>query len=249
MLVSNWRLTGLAPDCAAAADNLSVDTRHPLPPIVRLVLADDHDLVRAGIRAALEGVPGIEFAGEARTGDELVALAVSRQPHIALTDISMPGMNGISAIPIVREHVPGVRVVVLSGLGGIEFVRRAIQQGACGYLLKESAMTELPQAVESVMLCGSYFSPAISRALLAPAPDPLAGLTARQVEVLRLLGSGRTAKEVGHELGLSPKTVDVHRARIMERLELRNSADLLRFAVQAEMAGAPERYAASARFS
>jgi two-component system, NarL family, nitrate/nitrite response regulator NarL len=208
--------------------------------MVRLVLADDHDLVRAGIRAALDGMAGVEIVDEARTGDELVASAVRHRPDLALTDISMPGMNGISAIPILREHVPGMRIVVLSGLTGIDFVRRAIRQGACGYLLKDSAMTELPQAVASVMACGSYFSPAVSRALLAPVHDPLAGLTTRQVEVLRMVGAGKTAKEIAHALGLSPKTVDVHRARIMERLDIRTQPELMRFAMHAEYADAPE---------
>jgi DNA-binding NarL/FixJ family response regulator len=130
--------------------------------------------------------------------------------------------------------------VVVSGLAGIDFVRRAIRQGACGYMLKDAAMTELPQAVASVMACGSYFSPAVSRALLAPVRDPLAGLTSRQVEVLRMVGAGKTAKEIAHALGLSPKTVDVHKARIMERLDIRTQPELMRFAVQAEYAGAPE---------
>lgn len=189
---------------------------------------------------------GLEIVGEARTGDELVATAVRQRPDIALTDISMPGMNGISAIPILHQHVPGVRVIVLSGLAGIDFVRRSIRQGACGYVLKDCAMSELPHAVTGVMASGSYFSPAISRALLAPVHDPLAGLTARQVEILQLVGTGKTAKEIAFELGLSPKTVDVHRGRIMERLDIRTQPELLKFAVFAGMERSPEQFLAAA---
>ena len=200
---------------------------------VRIVLADDHDLVRSGIKALLSMVDGLEVIAEARDGQELIALVDSLVPDVVMTDISMPGMDGISAISHIHARHPQVRLLVLSMYDTVDFVKRAVANGACGYLMKDAPPFELEQSVRSVMATGSYFSPAIAQRLLQPSePTVDDELTHRQVEILRLIAQGRASKEIAYELGLSPKTVDVHRARIMERLHLNDIASLTLYAVR-----------------
>ena len=204
----------------------------PVKPI-RLVLADDHDLVRSGIKALLSMVEGVEVIAEARDGRELVTLVESLKPDVVMTDISMPGMDGIAAISEIHGKHPEVRLLVLSMYDTVDFVKRAVASGACGYLMKDAPPFELEQAVRSVMATGSYFSPAIAQRLLQPSePTVDDELTHRQVEILKLIAQGRASKEIAYELGLSPKTVDVHRSRIMERLHLNDIASLTLYAVR-----------------
>jgi DNA-binding NarL/FixJ family response regulator len=199
----------------------------------RIVLADDHDLVRSGIKALLSMVEGVEVIAEARDGRELITLVESLNPDVVMTDISMPGMDGIAAISEIHARHPQVRLLVLSMYDTFDFVKRAVASGACGYLMKDAPPFELEQAVRSVMATGSYFSPAIAQRLLQPSePTVDDELTHRQVEILKLIAQGRASKEIAYELGLSPKTVDVHRARIMERLHLNDIASLTLYAVR-----------------
>jgi DNA-binding NarL/FixJ family response regulator len=200
---------------------------------VRVVLADDHDLVRTGIRALLEMIGGVEVIAEARNGQELVALVADLKPDVVMTDISMPVMDGIAAISEIHGKHPEVRMLVLSMYDTVDFVKRAVASGACGYLMKDAPPFELEQALRSVMATGSYFSPSIAQRLLQPS-EPTADdeLTQRQVEILKLIAQGKASKEIAFELGLSPKTVDVHRARIMERLRLNDIASLTLYAVR-----------------
>ena len=203
------------------------------PQTIRVVLADDHDLVRSGIKALLSMVEGVEVIAEARDGAELVELVDSLMPDVIMTDISMPGMDGITAISQIHAKHPKARLLVLSMYDTVDFVKRAVANGACGYLMKDAPPFELEQAVRSVMATGSYFSPAIAQRLLQPSePTVDDELTHRQVEILRLIAQGRASKEIAYELGLSPKTVDVHRARIMERLRLNDIASLTLYAVR-----------------
>jgi DNA-binding NarL/FixJ family response regulator len=200
---------------------------------VRVILADDHDLVRSGIKALLSMVNGVEVIAEARDGQELVTLVDNLMPDVVMTDISMPGMDGITAIAQIHARHPQVRLLVLSMYDTVDFVKRAVANGACGYLMKDAPPFELEQSVRSVMATGSYFSPAIAQRLLQPSePTVDDELTHRQVEILRLIAQGRASKEIAYELGLSPKTVDVHRARIMERLHLNDIASLTLYAVR-----------------
>ncbi len=200
---------------------------------IRVVLADDHDLVRSGIKALLSTVEGVEVIAEARNGNELLALLETVQPDVVMTDISMPGMDGITAIAEIHNRHPEVRVIVLSMYDTVDFVKRAVANGACGYLMKDAPPFELEQALRSVMATGSYFSAAVAQRLLQPSePTVDDELTVRQVEILTLIAQGKSAKEIAFELGLSPKTVDVHRARIMERLRLNDIASLTRYAVR-----------------
>lgn len=200
---------------------------------IRIVLADDHDLVRSGIKALLSMMEGVDVIAEARDGRELVTLVESLNPDVVMTDISMPGMDGIAAISEIHNKHPQVRLLVLSMYDTVDFVKRAVASGACGYLMKDAPPFELEQAVRSVMATGSYFSPAIAQRLLQPSePTVDDELTHRQVEILKLIAQGRASKEIAYELGLSPKTVDVHRARIMERLHLNDIASLTLYAVR-----------------
>lgn len=200
---------------------------------VRVVLADDHDLVRSGIKALLSMIDGVEVIAEARDGKELIALVENLMPDVVMTDISMPGMDGITAIAEIHGKHPEVRLLVLSMYDTVDFVKRAVANGACGYLMKDSPPFELEQAMRSVMATGSYFSPIIAQRLLQPSePTVDDELTHRQVEILKLIAQGRASKEIAYELGLSPKTVDVHRARIMERLQLNDIASLTLYAVR-----------------
>jgi DNA-binding NarL/FixJ family response regulator len=200
---------------------------------IRVILADDHDLVRSGIKALLTMVEGVQVVAEARDGAELIALVDDLSPDVVMTDISMPGMDGITAIAHIHDKHPEVKLLVLSMYDTVDFVKRAVANGACGYLMKDSPPFELEQAMRSVMATGSYFSPAIAQRLLQPS-EPTADdeLTHRQVEILKLIAQGRASKEIAYELGLSPKTVDVHRARIMERLHLNDIASLTLYAVR-----------------
>jgi two-component system, NarL family, nitrate/nitrite response regulator NarL len=204
---------------------------HGMP--IQVVLADDHDLVRSGIKALLSTVDGVQVIAEARNGNELLQLLESVKPDVVMTDISMPGMDGITAIAEIHTRYPDVRVIVLSMYDTVDFVKRAVANGACGYIMKDAPPFELEQALRSVMATGSYFSAAVAQRLLQPSePTVDDELTTRQVEILTLIAQGKSAKEIAFELGLSPKTVDVHRARIMERLRLNDIASLTRYAVR-----------------
>ncbi len=205
----------------------------PTPRHVRVVLADDHELVRSGIKSLLSMVDGVEVIAEASDGSELIQLVDSLTPDLVMTDISMPGMDGITAIGEIHKRHPEVRLLVLSMYDTVDFVKRAVASGACGYLMKDAPPFELEQAVRSVMATGSYYSPVIAQRLLQPS-EPTADdeLTQRQVEILTLIAQGRASKEIAFELGLSPKTVDVHRARIMDRLQINDIASLTLYAVR-----------------
>ena len=200
---------------------------------IRVVLADDHDLVRSGIKALLSMIDGVQVVAEARDGLELIRLVESLNPDIVMTDISMPRMDGITAIAQIHGLHPQVRLLVLSMYDTVDFVKRAVASGACGYLMKDAPPFELEQAVRSVKATGSYFSPAIAQRLLQPSEPTIDDeLTQRQIEILKLIAQGRASKEIAFQLGLSPKTVDVHRARIMERLRLNDIASLTLYAVR-----------------
>jgi DNA-binding NarL/FixJ family response regulator len=201
---------------------------------VRIVIADDHDLVRSGIKALLAGIPGVEVIAEARGGQELIELVDDLSPDIVMTDISMPpGIDGLSAIAQIHSKHPEVHLLVVSMYDTVDFVKRAVASGACGYLMKDASPFELEQAIRAVMSTGSYFSSGITQLLLRPSEPTVNDLlTDRQVEILTLIARGQASKQIAHALGLSSKTVDVHRARIMERLSLNDVAGLTRYAVR-----------------
>lgn len=202
-------------------------------PVVRVILADDHDLVRSGIKSLLSRIDGVSVVAEARDGHELIALVRQLVPDVVMTDISMPGLDGLTALGQIHLEYPSVRLLVLSSYKTGQFVRQAVSSGACGYLMKDAPLAELEQAVQIVMTTGSYFGSGIAQMLLQPserAHDDQ--LTERQVQILTLIAKGRASKEIGFELGISSKTVDIHRARIMERLQVKDIASLTLYAAR-----------------
>jgi DNA-binding NarL/FixJ family response regulator len=206
----------------------------------RVLLADDHTLVRAGIRALLEKLPGVEVAGEAGDGREVIDLIQTNQPDVVLMDISMPGLNGLQALARITKDFPLVRVIILSMHPNDEYVLQALKSGASGYLLKRAATAELPVALKSVVGGEIYLSREISGQFLKKFPlqqiarstSPLEQLTPRQREILQLLAEGQTTKAIGSILKLSDKTVEYHRAKLMEGLRIFDIPGLVRFAMR-----------------
>jgi DNA-binding NarL/FixJ family response regulator len=200
---------------------------------IHVLLADDHHLVRSGIRSLLHSIPGVRVIAEVGDGRELLALLESVRPDVVITDISMPGLDGLAAISEIRHHHPEVRVMVLSMYDDAEIVKKAIANGACAYLRKDANDFELAAALHSVMTTGAYISAAVARQLLEPGePSVQELLTERQIEIVTLLAQGKSTKEIGFALGLSSKTVDVHRSRIMDRLGIHDVAGLTIFAIR-----------------
>jgi DNA-binding NarL/FixJ family response regulator len=205
---------------------------------IRVLLADDHSLVRAGIRSLLGAMADVQVVAEASSGEEALELAAREQPDVVLMDIAMKGITGLDAAARMRDQHPGVRVVILSMHSGEEYVLQALRAGAAGYLLKDAATGELELALRSVMRGESWLSPAVSRQVVegyvqrAGAEAPPDVLTARQREVLRLVAGGKSTKEIAFFLNLSVKTVETHRAQIMERLGIRDVPGLVRYALR-----------------
>jgi DNA-binding NarL/FixJ family response regulator len=206
---------------------------------LRVVLADDHALVRAGLRALLERLPGISVVGEAGNGREALELARTTVPNLVLLDVSMAGMGGLEALPRFAKEFPAVKVLILSGHPNEEYVLRALRGGAAGYLLKDAAEAELELAVRAVTQGQTYLSPPVSRTVIDSylrrtegEKGPMEQLTARQREVLQLLAEGRNTKEIAFILGVSSKTAEAHRAQIMDRLDIHDVAGLVRYAIR-----------------
>ncbi len=206
---------------------------------IRVLLADDHTLVRAGLRSLLQDVEGVEVVAEAADGREALELIARHRPDVVLMDIAMPGMNGLEAtLRAAREH-PGVRVVILSTHAVEEYVLQALRAGAAGYLLKNADTAELALALKSVHRGETYLSPPVSKHVVADyvrrvgaAPGPLERLTPRQREVLQLVAEGNTTKEIASKLGISVKTVETHRAQLMQQLDIHDVAGLVRCAIR-----------------
>ncbi len=206
---------------------------------IRVVLADDHGLVRAGIRALLEKVRLVTVLGEARNGREALALIKSLSPNVVLMDAVMPELNGIDATRHAALDFPDVKVIVLSVYSAEDFVLRALQAGAAGYMLKDSSPRELELALKVVMRGERYLSPTISPHLLdryvakvGPGGSPLDLLSPRQREIAQLIGEGNTTKEIAFMLELSPKTVEAHRSQLMARLGIRDVPGLVRWGIR-----------------
>ncbi len=207
---------------------------------IRVLLADDHTLVLAGIRSLLEEMEGVSVVGVANNGREAVALAREASPNLVLMDISMKELNGIDATAQIKAERPATQVIILSMHNTEDFVRRALKAGASGYLVKDSAPLELRMAIDAVMRGENYISSRVSRHLVSSVVRPgaegqqtsLDSLTARQREILQLIAEGKSTKEIAFTLELSVKTVETHRAALTERLGIRDVAGLVLFAVR-----------------
>jgi DNA-binding NarL/FixJ family response regulator len=207
---------------------------------IRVVLADDHPIVRAGIRAELDRLSGVEVVGEASDGREALELIRVHQPDIAFMDISMKNLNGLEATARIKSEFPKVRVIILSMHQNEEYFWQALKAGASGYLLKKAATAELATALQRVTEGDIYLTKEISNRLVKKLPlqqlayrkSPLEELTERQREILQLIAEGQTTKAIALILKVSPKTVEYHRAKLMERLNIFDIPGLVRFALQ-----------------
>jgi DNA-binding NarL/FixJ family response regulator len=206
---------------------------------IRVLLADDHTLVRAGLRILLQALSGVEVVGEAADGYEAVRLAETLHPDVVLLDVGMPALNGLEAAGRLATASPSTRVLILSMHNAEEYVLRALRLGCAGYLLKGSAVSELEIAVRAVARGEIYLSPAVSRQIVDEYVDrtrgriaPLDALTPRQREILQLVAEGHTSKAIAQRLDLSVKTVEAHRSQIMHRLDVHDVPGLVRFAVR-----------------
>jgi DNA-binding NarL/FixJ family response regulator len=212
---------------------------------VRIVVADDHALVREGIRRVLEEDPGFEVVAEAADGEETLALVAATAPDVVVLDISMPRLSGLDVTRRLRDEHPKVRTLILSMHDDTEYVLRAVRAGAAGYLLKDDAGPQLlRQAVRAVHAGDSFFSPAVASRLTdalrsdpSASDDPFGSLTGRELEVLRLVAAGRSNKQIASELGISRRTVESHRESLMRKLGIRTVAGLTRFALEQGLLG------------
>jgi DNA-binding NarL/FixJ family response regulator len=205
----------------------------------RTVLADDHTLVRAGLRKLLESVAEVTVVGEAEDGLALLALVQEKQPDLVLLDIVMPGLNGLETAARLAKTAPGIRVLMLSMHQNEEYVRQALRNGAAGYMLKDAAPVELALAIQAVLRGETYLSPAVSKGVVSDYlhrlrndDSPGSGLTPRQTEVLQLIAEGHSTKEIARRLDLSVKTVETHRSQLMKQLDIHEVAGLVRFAMR-----------------
>ena len=206
---------------------------------IRVVLADDHVLIRAGLRALLHSLPNIEVIGEASDGHEAIDVIAQHQPDVVIMDIGMPGLNGVDSARRIVKQTPGTRVIILSMHANEEYVGRALEAGAMGYLLKGAEPAELELVLKAVMRGETYLSPSISKHLVQDylshrkeKTQPLPDLTARQREVLQLIAEGCSTKDIANKLKLSVKTVDTHRSELMHRLDIHEVAGFVRYAIR-----------------
>ena len=212
----------------------------------RVMRADDHPLVRAGVRRVLEGVPGIEVVGETESGTQTLRELGSLQPDVLLLDLNMPDGDGFSVLREARSLAPDTHIVVLTMHAQPEYITRAVREGANGYLLKDLAVQDLVAAIDAVTTGGSFFSERAQRALAeslragGAGESPLAKLTGREREVLVAVARGMTTKEIAARQNISARTVETHRANLMRKLDLRSVALLTQFAIREGLIRSPE---------
>ena len=206
---------------------------------IRVLLADDHTLVRESLVGALQADGDIVVVGQASDGPGALELAASAHPDVVVTDISMPGLNGIEVVRRLRTLAPTARVLVLTMHQEDEYVLQAVRAGASGYLVKDSPMADLVAAVRALAAGRGYFGAQASHALAAQlqdphrrVEDPYGRLTTREREVFHLIAEALTTKEIARRLGITPKTAENHRARVLSKLEMRNTAELVRYALR-----------------
>lgn len=207
---------------------------------LKVIIADDHRLVRAGIRSLLEELTDVEVIAEAGNGSELLELVKANQPDLVLTDIAMPEMNGLEAAAVIAAKYPYIKVIILSMYASEEYVWRAFEAGAGGYLLKDAAPVELELSIRTVMNGSKYMSPVVSQQVVNDYVRNSSGgvswkemLTPRQREVWQLIAEGKNTKDIAAVLEISPKTVETHRSQLMERLGVYDVVGLVKLAIKA----------------
>lgn len=200
--------------------------------MIRVLIADDHKIVRDGLRGILAATTDIEVAAEAAGGDEALALVRANDYDVALIDMSMPGLSGIDLVKRLRAEKPKLRLLVLSMHGEHQYAARALKAGAAGYLTKDSASEQLLGAIRKVAAGGVHISEAAAASLVSQQKAPHEALSDREFEVMRLLVEGLGPTEIGERLHLSVKTVSTHKTRILEKLNLGSTAELVRYAME-----------------
>jgi DNA-binding NarL/FixJ family response regulator len=204
--------------------------------MIRILIADDHKIVRDGLRRILSAHGDPEVAAEAADGDQALALVRARDYDVAMVDMSMPGLSGIDLIKRLKLERPKLRILVLSMHGEDQYAARALKAGASGYLNKDSASELLVGAIRKIAAGGVHIGEAAAASLVSSGQRPHQALSDREFEVLRLLGGGKTIKEIGQVLGVSGKTVSTYRGRILRKLHLKTTADLIRYAIEQRFA-------------
>lgn len=208
---------------------------------INILLADDHTVVRQGLKALLEAQPDMAVVGEAANGRQAMQLARKLAPDVVVMDIAMPSLNGLEATRQIIHALPSAKVLILSSYNDDEYVSQLTEAGAAGYLLKQTAATDLIRAIREIRKGKSFFSPAVSKRLLdyyretivkgARVPRPRPFLTSRETEVLQLIAEGEGNKQIAAELGISIKTVEKHRQQVMNKLHIHEVAGLTRYAI------------------
>jgi DNA-binding NarL/FixJ family response regulator len=206
---------------------------------LRLLLVEDHGLVRAGMRALLQKIEGVEVVADVGDGLEAVKFSHTDAPDLVLMDIAMPGLNGLDATSRILKESPATRVILLSMHANEEYLQQALQVGASGYLLKGAELSELELAIRTVGKGETYWTPAVARYAIDAyraksdgPPGPLGRLSLRQREILQLIAEGHTTKDIAHRLNVSVKTVETHRSQLMERLDIHDIPGLVRLAIR-----------------
>ena len=222
--------------------------------MIKIVLADDHRIMRQGLRALLTAEPDFEIAGEASTGLEAVQLVEKLKPHVLVTDMMMPELNGMEVTRQVGQRSPDTRVVVLSMHKNEAYVLQALRNGASGYVLKDSSLEDLVRAVRDVLVGKRYLSDPISERVIelyierekgTALDDPYETLTNREREVLQMVAEGMSSTEIAERLFIGVRTVETHRANMMHKLNLKNQADVIRYAFQRGILSLNENYPTS----
>jgi len=198
---------------------------------ITVVLADDHNVIRTGLRAMLEAEPDLRVIGEAADAPAAQKLARGRRPDVLVLDLQMPGAEPASDISTLREELPGTAIVVLTMQNDARRARELLQAGASGYVLKQAAERQLTAAIRTAAEGGSYIDPELGGQVAQLGPDPLEELGERDLELLRLLALGHTNREIGEKLYLSVRAVEVNRAKLLEKLGLETRPELVRFAI------------------
>lgn len=204
---------------------------------IKILLADDHQLVRKGFRALLEALDFVEIVGEAANGKEVISLLRNgAKPNVALLDFEMPVMNGLEATEIIKRDYFGIKVIMLTMLQSKELVQDAVAKGVSGFLFKNTSLEELSEAIKRVASGDTYFSSEVTLTLLQPSANTdspaLAQLSAREIEILKLVAQGLSSTEIGQQLFISPRTVDTHRNNIIQKLDVPGIAGLVQFAIR-----------------
>ena len=205
---------------------------------IRVVLADDHQLFREGMKAMLQASEEVTVVGEAASGSMLLTVLAEHHPDIMLLDISMPQTSGIDLLPVVRERFPNVKCIMLTMHDDVQYVLRCLKQGANGYLLKETDAEELHTALREVHAGNKYFKNKISDLIvnnLSGGPSPETLLSEREIQVVRLVAEGKITKEIAEQLFVSTRTVETHRSRIMKKLGVANTAEMIRTAYEKKL--------------